>query len=112
MSAWGAYGNGAAAYGAVRTEIKDVDNGVLTIRRVQDVEAVLEDAAMRRSHGALQSKGPDNHWHVAEYPMVLVERYCNDAGITLKEWMRNPEHVERMLRDPALSAFRVHTGRA
>lgn len=44
---------------------------------------------------------------LAEFPAELVEKYINDAGITFQEWMQNPEHVRRMLRDPALSAFRI-----
>ena len=78
----------------------------------QDVEPVLEDVKRRQSMGALKSSGPDGGWHLAEFPMAIIERYCNDAGVTFKEWMRNPDHVKRMLRDPALSGFRVHTGNA
>lgn len=111
MSAWGKYGNNAAAIGC-RTEIVDIDNGKITMRRSQDVEPVLEDVKRRQSMGALKSSGPDGGWHLAEFPMAIIERYCNDAGVTFKEWMRNPDHVKRMLRDPALSGFRVHTGNA
>lgn len=46
--------------------------------------------------------------HLAEYPAEIVEKYCADAGITFSEWMRNPDHVQRMLRDPALAAFRIN----
>lgn len=47
--------------------------------------------------------------HLAEFPAAIVEKYCNDAGITFAEWVRNPVHTRRMLRDPALSHFRVDT---
>jgi hypothetical protein len=50
--------------------------------------------------------------HAARFPMVVVERYCNEKGITFEEWMSNPEHAKAMLNDSALSAFRVWEGRA
>lgn len=109
--AWGAYGAGAAAYGAVSTRVADIDDGKVTIHRSQDVEPWIEDVQRRISMGALESKGPDNHRHLASYPPVVVEMYCNTAGITYKEFLRNEEHLLRMLRDPALSKFRVHHGR-
>ena len=38
----------------------------------------------------------------------LIEKYLNDTGITFAEWMKNPVHVRRMLRDPALAHFRIN----
>lgn len=110
MSAFGAHGLGNDAY-AVRTQTVDIDNGRVTLRRVQDVEPILEDVKRRQSLGCTASKGPDNHWHAASFPAVVVERYCNTAGVTFAQFMEDDTHVKRMLRDPALSGFRVHTGR-
>lgn len=45
--------------------------------------------------------------HLAEFPAELVEKYCNDTGVTFAEWMRNPVHARRMLNDPALAHFRI-----
>lgn len=45
---------------------------------------------------------------LAEFPAELVEKYCNDTGVTFSEWMQNPVHARRMLNDPALAHFRVN----
>jgi hypothetical protein len=49
--------------------------------------------------------------HLATIPGILIQQYCNDNGVSFAQFMRQPEHANRMLNDPALSAFRVHTGR-
>jgi hypothetical protein len=49
--------------------------------------------------------------HAARFDAQLVETYCKDAGITLNEFMVNPVHIRRMLRDPNLSAFRIWQGK-
>lgn len=46
--------------------------------------------------------------YLAEFPAALIEKYCNDTGITFAEWMQNPVHTRRMLRDPALAHFRIN----
>lgn len=46
--------------------------------------------------------------HLAEFPAELVEKYCNDKGVTFAEWMQNPVHARAMLNDPALSHFRIN----
>jgi hypothetical protein len=47
----------------------------------------------------------------ASLPMVLVERYCNDNGITFHEFCQGQDHIRRMLNDPSLKAFRVWPGK-
>lgn len=76
----------------------------LIVESVQDCTPVLEQATRLRNEGFHGSK---EMRHVAKIPKVIVEKYCNDAGITLREWMINPVHVERMLKDRDLSGFRV-----
>ena len=46
----------------------------------------------------------------ARLPEVVVERYCNENGITFGEFVGNPEHIRRVCNDPALAAFRVWPG--
>lgn len=48
---------------------------------------------------------------LAEVPAIIVQQYMNDHGVSYAEFIRNPEHAQRMLNDPALSAFRIHRGR-
>lgn len=55
-------------------------------------------------HGTSEMK------HAATLPMVVVEKYCNDKGITFREFMNGREHIRAMCNDPALKAFRVWPG--
>jgi hypothetical protein len=48
---------------------------------------------------------------LATIPGIIIQQYCNEQGVSFKEFIRNPEHANRMLNDPALSAFRIHAGR-
>jgi len=41
---------------------------------------------------------------------VLVEKYCNDNGITFRDFLRDPAHARRMVQDPANDAFRIWKG--
>ena len=47
----------------------------------------------------------------ASVPVVIVEKYLNDHGITLQELGRSQEHQRRLLNDPALAHFRIWKGR-
>lgn len=93
----------------VATRFHEGDAGLVAIERVQDCTAIAEHAGRLRAEG---QHGTSEMRHAARWPMVVVERYCNDRGITFEEWSRNPEHARAMLNDPALSAFRVWEGRA
>lgn len=85
-----------------------IDDDVLTVRRIQDVEPILEDAKARHNAGL---HGSADFKHAASLPNVLVERYCADNGITFEEFVKNPDHIRRMVNDPALAHFRVWPGR-
>lgn len=93
--------------GQVLTRIHEAD-GVLGFERVQDVEPILDFAHDLRAAGQV---GSGEMRHAASIPMVLVEAYCNDRGISFQEFMNNPVHGKSMLNDPALRAFRVWEGR-
>ncbi len=49
--------------------------------------------------------------HLAEFPGILIQKYCDTAGIEWADWFNNPAHARRMLNDPDLSAFRIHRSR-
>lgn len=85
---------------------RDGDN--LIVGRSQDVAPLLQHCSDARSAGNV---GSNEFRRAASFPKVLIEKYCTDHGITFAEWMANPDHVKRMLRDPALSGFRVWGGR-
>lgn len=93
--------------GQVLTRIHEAD-GVLAFERVQDVEPILGFTHAQRVAGDV---GSNEMRHAASIPMVLVEAYCNDRGITFAEFMANPVHIKTMCNDPALKPFRVWEGR-
>lgn len=80
----------------------------LAFERIQDVEPHLDFAKRQRDIGDV---GSSEMRHAASIPMVLVEAYCNDTGITFEQFMAEPTHIKAMVNDPALRAFRVWGGR-
>lgn len=85
------------------------DAGDIVVNRVQDVSKHLDYAhGLRNAEGFKQSADMKL---AAEFPDVVVENYINRTGITYHEFLKNPEHVKRMLCDPALKGFRVWEGR-
>jgi hypothetical protein len=48
--------------------------------------------------------------HLASVPRLVVEHYCTVNGVTLAEFMRNKDHIKRLLNDPAFADFRVWPG--
>ena len=93
---------------AVSTIVHEHD-GALTFQRVQDVEPIMQFAHAQRVAGDV---GSSEMRHAASLPMVVVEAYCNDRGLTFAEFMADPTHIKTMLNDPALGAFRIWEGRA
>lgn len=93
----------------VRTEVHvDPSEDRFVVNRVQDVEPILERAKALHNAGIGQS----GDWrHAASIPNVIVERYCEDAGITFQEFMQNVAHMKRLLESPDLSHFRIWKGR-
>lgn len=74
----------------------------------QDLDPILDDAAQLRDFGHV---GGSDMKHAASIPVVLIEKYCNENSITFEEWMREPEHIKRMLNDPQNDPFRIWKGR-
>lgn len=83
------------------------EDGKTIFEAIQDCTPIAEDAKARHREGF---HGSREMRHAARLPSVLVEKYCNDKGITFQEWANNPVHVRAMLTDPALSHFRVWGG--
>lgn len=82
--------------------------GGMTIERVQDCTAIAEYAKKQQTEGIT---GTSEIKLAARLPLIIVERYINDNGITMSEFMRNKEHIRRMVNDPDLAYFRVWNGK-
>lgn len=82
--------------------------GGLTIERVQDCTAIAEYAKKQQTQGVT---GTSELKLAARLPLIMVEKYINDNGITMHEFMGNKEHIKKMCNDPALAHFRVWNGK-
>lgn len=74
----------------------------------QDLDPILAHTGNLREIG---HTGGSDMKHAASIPMVLIEAYCNNNGITFQEWMKDPKHIKTMLNDPQNEPFRVWKGR-
>ncbi|MFV3416135.1 hypothetical protein ACNFH8_28115 [Pseudomonas sp. NY15436] len=82
-------------------------DGKMTVQRTQDCTPIAEFTKTKHNAGMY---GSSEMKHAASIPYVMIEKYCNDHGITFREWCVNKEHIKRMLNDPDLKAFRVWPG--
>lgn len=85
-----------------------LQDGALITGTTQDCTPYAERAQAMRAAGLHGSK---DMRLAASVPMVLVERYCNQADIELAEFNSSQEHKKRLLNDPALAHFRIWPGR-
>ncbi|CAB4126128.1 hypothetical protein UFOVP73_53 [uncultured Caudovirales phage] len=84
------------------------EDGKTIFERSQDCAPIAEYCKARQNEGLT---GSNEMRLAASIPNVMVEKYCNDNGILFSEWCANPQHIRRMLSDPALAHFRVWKGR-
>lgn len=87
-----------------------VEDEKLVFERVADLQPILDQAADLRSGGFTKTGMGD--YHVAKIPALVIEKYCNQVGITFHEFCVNDQHVTRILNDPDYKLFRVWEGRA
>jgi len=85
-----------------------IDTGEVSgILRTQDCTPIAEYAKAQHNAGMF---GTTDVKHAAKLPLVIVEKYCNDIGITFSEFMQNPIHIKRVTLDPKNSDFRIWKG--
>lgn len=92
----------------MHSRLIDNGEGIVAVTS-QDVQPILDYATARRNEGL---HGSCDMRLAAEFPMVLVETYCNTHGISFADFLANPEHARAMLNDPDLSKFRIWEGKA
>ena len=80
----------------------------LVVAQQQDVEPILEFCKAQHNAG---HHGSSEMRHVAEVPYIVVESYCQRAGITLHEFMNDQVHIKRVLDSPDNSLFRIWKGK-
>lgn len=92
--------------GAVQTRIVEQE-GRMFVGRTQDCTPIAEQAKALHNaglHGSADVK------HAASIPFVIVEKYCNDKGITFEEFMNGDKHIRAVLNDPSNDMFRIWKG--
>lgn len=90
----------------VQTSFAEQD-GKLIIAQTQDCTPIAEWAKEQQAVG---NYGSSDMKHAAKIPNVIIEKYCNEHGVTFAEVMRNPAHMKRICNDPANAAFRIWRG--
>lgn len=102
----------------LRTDIEQAP-GVVTTVALQDgnlITGTTQDCApiverTKEMHRAGHT-GPSKDMKLAaSVPYVLVEKYLNDHGITMREFSASEEHKARFLNNPDIAHFRVWGGR-
>lgn len=93
--------------GGVKSVVHMNGDGSMTLGTIQDCDAILENAKARSNEGL---HGTSDMKHAASIPFVVIEKYCNDNGISFRECMGSQEHSKRLLNSPDLAHFRVWKG--
>lgn len=85
-----------------------VEDGNLTVQATQDCTPIVERAKSLHNEGM---HGLKDFKHAMELPNVIVEAYLNQHKITYEEFLKNKEHLKRVLNSPDLAYFRIWKGR-
>ena len=93
-------GNGVSTHIALQ-------DGSLVTGTSQDCSPILEDNAKMRAHGFT---GSSEMRLAARVPMVVVEKYCNDKGISFREFSNTEHHKVAFLNDPDYKLLRIWEG--
>lgn len=95
--------------GQVQTWVAEED-GKLVFKRTQDATDIVDQCAELRAAGAGTSATGDGHW-AGRIPAAEVEKYCNENGVTFREFCGDPVHVQRYMNNPDHKLLRIWTGR-
>lgn len=85
-----------------------VEDGNVISQTSQDCTPIAEFAKAQHNagyHGSSEVK------HAASIPLVIVEKYCNENGVSFPEFMANPAHIRRVVMNPDNAAFRIWPGK-
>jgi hypothetical protein len=80
----------------------------LYVGRSQDCTAIAEYAKALHNEGY---HGSSEMKHAAKIPLVIVEKYCNERGITFEQFMGDDKHIKAVVENPDNSVFRIWKGR-
>ena len=92
----------------VSTSVVLNSDGSLTTGTHQDCTPIVDHVAALRNEGFHGSK---DMRLAASVPFVVVEKYCNDKGISFRDFSLSQEHKIRFLNDPDYKNLRVWGGK-
>lgn len=88
-----------------------VGDDKLAIERKYDAQPILDQVQQIKIHTNGISKTGDLY-HVARIPSIVIEKYCNEVGITFHDFLVDDTHVTRLLNDSTYKHLRIWEGRA
>lgn len=80
----------------------------LYVGRSQDCTTIAEYAKALHNEG---HHGSSDMKHAAKIPLVIVEKYCNERGITFEEFMAGDKHIKAVVENPDNKLFRIWPGK-
>jgi hypothetical protein len=93
--------------GGVTTTVALQDGNLIT-GTTQDCNPYVDHAAHMRREGLT---GSADLRLAASVPFVVVEKYCNEKGISFREFSGSEAHKIAFLNNPDYKALRVWEGR-
>lgn len=85
-----------------------LEDGNLITGTTQDCDPILNHVADLRAQGAT---GSSDMRLAARVPYAVVEKYCNDKGISFREFSGSEAHKVAFLNNPDYRNLRVWEGR-
>ena len=85
-----------------------LQDGALITGTTQDCTAIVDHVKALRNEGF---HGSSEMRLAASVPFVVVEKYCNDKGITFRDFSMSEAHKVSFLNDPDYRNLRVWEGR-
>lgn len=86
------------------------DNDKIIIERKQDCAPILTEIQnIKQTTDGISSSGDMRF--AGRIPAVLIEKYCNQKGITFADFIKDDIHTVAIMNDPDYKALRIWEGK-
>lgn len=96
------------AENGVTTVVHLDGDGNLVTGTEQDCTPIIEENKRLVAHGAF---GSSDMRHAGRAPFVVVEKFCNERGITFQDFCNEVSHKIAFLNSPDYAACRIWQGK-
>lgn len=88
-----------------------IEDGNLAVERRQECQPILDQVKAIKdvTNGISESR---DLYHVARIPSGIIEKYCNERGVTFHEFCVDDAHVTRIMNDAEYAHLRIWEGAA